>query len=706
MSPFVLPTKFTAIDAMSPTVRAMAGNITSMTDKMNVGIARQERLFRRLTPSLGGVTKQLLSYAGAGSVIAGLGYSGKAVMDYETAIQSLQAVTGVSNTQLASMKAEVESLAVSTKKSATDIAGSFEVVGSMMSQYLSDPTALKQITDAGITLAKAGRTELVPTLQNLTSIMNQFDIQANKATDTINRLTAGEVVGSLRTSQVAEALQEFGAGAYSANVSLSESVALVEALAKQMKVDKIGVGARNILTVLDSAKGLDRKARKDLRAAGVDLNFLMDKSRSLSERLHELAKISGDSTKITSVFGKENKTAAQVIFNQLGTFDQYLAKIKVTNAAQMQAATNSKTFRYAVDELKNSWINYITTSDKAASGLAMLSSGTQFLAHNIENIVTYGLAAAKMFLLWKGAIVAAKVATVGFNVALGIQTAFTTANIVALEGNTVAILANNVALRAQAAWIALSTANMSAFAAALGLTPFGMAIAGVVALTAGLYLLNQRSKELRAEYEKKIQIDITTSINSETEAVKKLVAQYWNLGMGIKDATAAAIKFRLSSIDYQRTQAESRISQTKAEIAKEDNKLYFSDLFKGAMGMDLTSSGRRGELREQLVAQQATATKLASSRVAELQFAQSQVASGTISPKDLGFFKGSSTQTDETKSMWGNAGKGADPNFRFYEQIVEAIKANPQKVMVEFKNAPAGTSVSTTGAGVSTASSY
>jgi TP901 family phage tail tape measure protein len=706
MSPFVLPTKFTAIDAMSPTVRAMAGNITSMTDKMNVGIARQERLFRRLTPSLGGVTKQLLSYAGAGSLIAGLGYSGKAVMDYETAIQSLQAVTGVSNTELATMKAEVESLAVSTKKSATDIAGSFEVVGSMMSQYLSDPTALRQITDAGITLAKAGRTELVPTLENLTSIMNQFDIQANKATDTINRLTAGEVVGSLRTSQVAEALQEFGAGAYSANVSLSESVALVEALAKQMKVDKIGVGARNILTVLDSAKGLDKRARKDLRAAGVDLNFLMDRSKSLSERLHELAKVSGDSTKITSIFGKENKTAAQVIFNQLGTFDEYLAKIKVTNAAQTQAATNSKTFRFAVDELKNSWINYITTSDKAASGLAMLSRGAQFLAHNIDNIVTYGLNAVKLFVLWKGAILAAKVATVGYSVALGIQNVAMGLSIGLLEGN---ILAQNVAMvskRALGVATQMLAGNFTALNAAMAANPVGLIITGVVALTAAIYLLDKRNKELRAEYEKKIQVDITTSINSETEAVKKLVAQYWNLGMGIKDATAAAIKFRLSSIDYQRTQVESRISQTKAEIAKEDNKLYFSDLFKGAMGMDLTSSGRRGELREQLVAQQASATKLASSRVAELQFAQSQVASGTVSAKDLGFFKGSSTQTDDTKSMWGNAGKGADPNFRFYEQIVEAIKANPQKVMVEFKNAPAGTSVSTTGAGVSTASSY
>ena len=121
---FVVPTKFTAIDGMSPVIKGMASNL----NKMHAGIARQERLFRSITPSIGNATKQLLSYASAGTVFAGLGYSGKAIMDYETSLQSLQAVTGMSTEDMAKMKAEVEALAVTTKKSATDIAGSFGVV--------------------------------------------------------------------------------------------------------------------------------------------------------------------------------------------------------------------------------------------------------------------------------------------------------------------------------------------------------------------------------------------------------------------------------------------------------------------------------------------------------------------------------------------------------------------------------------------------
>ena len=86
---YTIPTKFTAIDGVSATVGKMERNIYSYAERANAGIARQERLFRRLTPSLSGATRQLLQYASAGAVIGGIAYSGKAIMDYETAIQSL-----------------------------------------------------------------------------------------------------------------------------------------------------------------------------------------------------------------------------------------------------------------------------------------------------------------------------------------------------------------------------------------------------------------------------------------------------------------------------------------------------------------------------------------------------------------------------------------------------------------------------------------
>lgn len=716
MSALTLATKFTAVDATGPATKSATRNFHDLASAANTGLARQERLFRKLTPSLTNATKQLLSYASAGAAIGAVAFSGKAIIDYETAIHSLQAVTGVSDQSMEGFKTEIIDTAFKTKKSATDIAGSFEVIGSAMSQYLTDPKALNQISNAGIVLAKASRQELVPTLENLTSIMNQFDIKANQATETINRLTAGEIVGSLRTSNVAEALQEFGAGAYSANINLSESVALVEALAKQMKQDKIGVGARNIITVLDSAKGLDKKARRDLRKSGVDLSFLMDKTHSLSERLHELSKISGNATVITSVFGKENRTAAQVIFNQLGTYDAYLAKIKTTNEAQRQAAINSDTVAVKARELKDRFINYLVTSDKVATGMVVLKDGLAFVADNIDGIITVATNAIKVFALWKASILIANGITIGMNIVLGVQNVLMLKSAALIEGNIIAQKAAAITEGVWAASIAITTGNFAALNAVMLANPIGLLVVGAATLAGTLYFLKEREKELILEYKKKIDLDIINSINNETDAVKKLASKYWDLGQGIKDATANAIKYRNATIDYQRHKVEERIKQTKSDIVKENNKKYFADnfsiLFNGGYK---PQSGKRAELQEQLYSQQKSALQLASASVSEARFSQSQIEKGTISAKDIGFGGAKKNVSPEVTPNQG----GNKEDFRFFNKhesynpgFNDLIKAlfgknqEKQKILIEFKNAPAGMSATTTGSNISVPNSY
>ena len=700
MTPFIVPTKFTAIDGMSPVIKGMAGNL----NKMHAGIARQERLFRSVTPAIGSATKQLLSYASAGTLFAGLGYSGKAIMDYETSLQSLQAVTGISTEEMAIMKAEVESLAATTKKSATDIAGSFEVVGSMMSQYLSDPKALRQITDAGITLAKAGRTELVPTLENLTSIMNQFDLKANQATETINRLTAGEIVGSLRTSQVAESLQEFGAGAYAANVSLAESVALVEALAKQMKTDKIGVGARNLLTVLDSAKGLDKKARKDLKSSGVDLNFLMDRTKSLSERLRELSKISGDSTKITSVFGKENKTAAQVIFNQLDTYDQYLAKIKLTNEAQTQAATNSKTFKYAIDNLKNTWINYIATGDKANKGLNMASNALSYLATNMDTIVSTGLHVVGALLLWKGAITAVKVATLAYQ---GVMLATNAvANAFFLVDMVKYVAVTKGVSTATAAWAIVQESLNTALLA----NPIGITVAAIVALGGAIYLLNKRQEELLATYKTQLDLRINEAAAKEKAGIDALTQSYVAMGYSIKKATEESLKLKAFQTGENVQRIKSEKSRLEAEALQRANENTWNPLFSHSANREQVDA-KNQELTSAMAAQNAVtmeAIRAANAGIVDPK-SVSAILNPSSAPKGLTRTPEMDKKVTDTflpkEKQWTPA---RDEKTNDQSNLINELKTvlGAQKVTVEFKNAPAGTMVSTTSAGVNTQSSY
>ncbi len=717
MSALTVATRFTAVDMMSPTVRAMAGTVNNMTQTMNAGLARQERLFRRLTPNIGAAAKQLMSFATAGALFAGVAFSGKAIMDYETSIQSLSAVTGVGGAQLELFKRDIKGLATDTKKSATDVAGSFEVIGSAMSQYLQDPKALHQISDAGITLAKASRQQLVPTLEDLTSIMNQFDIKANMALETVNRLTAGEIVGSLRTNQVAQSLKQFGANAFNANVSLSESVALVEALAKQRPAENVGIDARNLLIVMDSAKALDKKAKQSLRKSGVDLGFLMDKTHSLSERLHELQKVEKDAVGMARVFGERNVTAAHVIFQQLGTYDAYVEKIRVTNEAQNQAATNSKTLGVAIDQLKNTWVNFITTSDTSAKVLQNAAGAMNFLSDNMETIVSMGLRVAGAFLLWKGAIMVTNIAMITYEVTLGIYNALFTRSVVLTKGGALAQATYIGVTKAAIIVMDVLNGEFATLNALMMANPAGLIIAGLVALGATIWYVSKRNEELREEYQKKIDLQIDKSVGVEAEEVKKLAWHYWQLGDNMDRATAKAIKFKKNALDLERAELEATIARTKKSVAK-DNQDKF-----GMFGMLGVYGQGRGANADSLEAQQGRALALSLKNVDLTKFAEGKVNSGVVNKKDLGGAF-NAPKSDPALSAFSfnaqdNPFKKADSpqpvtplktSIPFssidYDKMADAFAKKEQKITIELKNAPPGTTVKTNGAGVATQNSY
>lgn len=575
----VIPTTFTAIDKFRPTVQGMVNSMEGFTSKAASLSAHSQRAFRRLAPAIGETQKQLLSMVGTaamvGAVFATGRFSANAIMDYETAIQSLQAVTGVSNTQLEGFKKEIASVSSVTRKSSIDVAKSFETVGSMMSQYLENPKALRQITEAGIVLSKASRQELEPTLMSLTSVMNQFGLGAERAADTVNRLTAGEIVGSIRTAEASSYLQEFGAVAKNMNVTVGESTALIEALGIQMDKTKIGVGARNILTILSAAGGLDKKARRDLRTAGVDTKFLMDNTQSLSARLHELSKISKDPVKMVSVFGKENLTAGQVIFQQLGKYDEFAAKIMTTNKAQEQAATNSSTLRETIDRLTNSWINLITTSDKTATGVMKVTDTVTFLTNHLDTLVGVGFTVLKFYALWKGANILMTAATGVMSVAVGLQSGVLGVSSMALKGNTLALGAQKVALGASTLATGIATGNFAAFNAVVAANPIGLVITAVAALTGGIMLLNYRQSQLNAEYERTLNLRIENHVNRQKAEVDSLTQSWIKYGFSLRDATVKALQFKQVSSTEKLNTARSELANTQGRLLQATDEAWF-----------------------------------------------------------------------------------------------------------------------------------
>jgi TP901 family phage tail tape measure protein len=415
--------------------------------------------------------KEMLSFGGAAAIGVGIAFSGKKIMEFETAMASLQAVTGVSGSDLVEFKAQIFDVAKASKISSIDVAKSFETIGSAMSQYLTDPDSLKKIANAGVMLSKASRMELQPSLEALTSVMNQFGLGADMALDTVNRLTAGEIAGSVSTQKISEYLQEFGASAKNANIGVGESVALIEALGVQMDHSKIAVGARNILSIMDSAKAMPKEAIESLKKNGVQLSVLGDKSKTLGERLTELSKIQNDSVAMTRVFGRENKTAGTVIFSQLETYKKFEEQIASTDKAKEQAATNSNTLAVRLEELKAAWVNMITGSEQADSSLNGIKSVIAFVTDNLGGIVKAIGTAIAIIIAWKTAIFLTKGALILYN---AIAKAIFLVDMIKYIASTTGLTFAQSAL-------AIAQAELNTIMAA---NPMGLMVIGIAALVA------------------------------------------------------------------------------------------------------------------------------------------------------------------------------------------------------------------------------
>lgn len=485
---FTLSTIYKAVDKVTPILQKM--------ERANSSFAmKQDKMFAGISSKMSNMRDQLIGLAGGISIASLFFMGGNAIVKFDDSIASLSAVTGVVGKDLDGMKKQILELADQSKIAAYDIAKGFEIVGSAMSQYLKDPVALRQITGAGITLSKAARMEMEPALDSLTSVMNQFMIKADQAKKTVDILTAGEIVGSVRTTEIASSLQEFGAVAYTANVKLSESVALIEALGKQMEVSKIGVGARNLLTIINSAKGLDKEALKSLQANRINTNLLMDSKVSLGDKLKELSKIQNDAVGMVKVFGKENLTAAKVIFNQLPTYNEYFKAIENTSEADHQAAINSASFANSVKQLKAKFENLIISGNETSGVLNKFGKILGFVTNHLGAILAILGTTLVVLGTYYILMSSLRIIITGYNIALGVWMAFQKVVPVTLGKNTTALksytFVSKMATAAQWLWNAACAAN-----------PITWVVLGIVAAVAAIALLVWKWKELNAWWEK------------------------------------------------------------------------------------------------------------------------------------------------------------------------------------------------------------
>lgn len=571
MQTFIVPTTFTASDKYSKTLDYMGAKTKGFASGLHSTATASESLFKKLTPGLSDVSKQFLSVASTAAITAGVIAGGRwsvdEIMKYEDELANLQAVTGATDAQFGVFKKNINQVASETKKSSVEVAQAFTAIANNQPELLKDADALGEVVKQSILLAKAAKIDLQPAGEAVTQVLNQYGKGAEYAAKLVNVLASGSVAGSSEIRDTAEAIKQFGTVAATAGVQIDESVALIELGSKFDKGAEAGVKFRNILLNMTGAKVLDKLALKDLKKAGVNLDIVSSKTLPLNTRLIEMSKIAKDTNAIMHVFGKENAAMAAGVLTNAGAFAEMQMKVNTMGEAERMAAKNSDTLRNKIQEAKNSFVTYLTSSDNLSAGLNQAKSIMGYVATHIDDIVSAGINVIKFFALWKIANIGMKGLMLANNILLGVQNALRLESTALLGANTVALRAGAIAQDVMAASIAISTGNMAALNAVMMANPIGALIIALGALALAVYGVNKAieifDEPLNKSFERQEQL--------RQEGIKaiELRDKYLSLGKTLKEAEALALQGSKITTITQAREASKKLESLDPEMRQQ-----------------------------------------------------------------------------------------------------------------------------------------
>lgn len=261
-------------------------------------------------------------------------------------LADLSAVSGETGESLRTIERYARDTAKTFGGSAAQSVESYKLLLSQLSPELAKtPDALKNMGDNIAVLSKTMGGDATAAAEVLTTAMNQYGVSladpmeaSRKMADMMNVMAAAGQAGSAELPTIKVALEQCGMAAKSAGVSFEETNAAIQVLDKAGKKGaEGGVALRNVMAILSTGRFLPKDVKEELTAAGVNINDLTDKSKSLTERLEPLKSVLNDSALFTKLFGRENSNAAMALVQGIDEVNRYTEVISGTNTAFEQA---------------------------------------------------------------------------------------------------------------------------------------------------------------------------------------------------------------------------------------------------------------------------------------------------------------------------------------------------------------------------------
>ncbi|RTY80680.1 phage tail tape measure protein [Flavobacterium sp. LS1P28] len=371
------------VDKITAPVKEITGGIDKLEDAITHVDEKLEKVgndsakaFDKSNTSL-----KMLAFQASSEAITNLGQplldGAKGAYAYDASLKELSAITGVVGDDLDLIGSNARQSAIDFGGDASESVKSYTLLLSKLAPEIAEnPAALAAMGKSVSLLSETMHGDLVGATNAASSVMNQFGVdlsdpaEAAKTMDSmLNQIAASAKVGNQEVVDVAQAIDNVGAVAKNANVSFSETNAALQVLGKYGKTaSEGGIALRNVMMTLSEKDFLPPDIQKNLKAAGVSVDVLADKSLTFEQRLAELKKISGNDALLGKMFGKENTVAIVGLLNEMELMHKYNGVIVSDQTALADmAATMGTSYQESKDRIV-SYFDDIKLSIYGATG--------------------------------------------------------------------------------------------------------------------------------------------------------------------------------------------------------------------------------------------------------------------------------------------------------------------------------------------------
>ena len=359
------------VDSASGQMNGRLGNLRNIANEV-----ASRSGFGGIASSLGAIaTPAGAATAAVAAVGVVMVQAGKAAAEFETHLDSLQSLTGLSDEAMQDISKGAIEMSKEFKSSASDIVDAMKLIGSQAPELLSDKDALMEVTKAANVLAEAAQIEVVDAAKGITTVMNQMGVSASEASNIINVLAASSQQGSADVAYLNTAFEKAGTAAKSAGMNYVELSAAIETVAPKFSSADVA-GSQLASTLLQ----LSMKASNEFKPSVV----------GMSQALENLAAAQLSDAEIAKMVGESNVTMLKSLIEGRSTFDSYTQSLAGTNTAYEQMTINNDNFEGAVTRLKSAWDALLITLGQSGvlQGIADGVMDIMGLLNDIINVIS------------------------------------------------------------------------------------------------------------------------------------------------------------------------------------------------------------------------------------------------------------------------------------------------------------------------------